>query len=316
MAAAQLSIAPRIRNAILKILADDGLSADWLVWELGKRKGFSSLEELLEFVGERYGDGVPEDITERLYGALQASRAEGEPAVRMDGSTDLRRVAHPVLLVLPDDMFASAVELGRDTVAAHGMAVGPIQFDRRRRAFEARVSELLLTNGTPYHFKAERLVPSVSPIAVGAAIEPAVDVLSDPRLDDAHHHFVEALRRLQEPDPDEAVDEARQAVESAMLALLDAKGILKPSKHQPQDLFNALVPDAVSRDAEELVLATARFRGRTRAGHAGRPPVKLHEAEAAVASAAGSRYRNARPRSRRSAGAGECFCSRRRSRLA
>ena len=73
-----------------------------------------------------------------------------------------------------------------------------------------------------------------------ATVQPALDVLDDPRLANARTHLVEAQQRLQEHDPDEAVDEARMAVEYGMLALLDATGTPRPAKHQPQDLFNAL----------------------------------------------------------------------------
>jgi HEPN domain-containing protein len=137
------------------------------------------------------------------------------------------------------------------------------------------------------------LVPSISPTASAASIQPAVDDLNDSRLAQAQGHFGEALRRLEEPDTDEAVDEARQATEAAMLAVLNATGIAIPDRRQPDELFNALAPNdpddrrAMSRDAMELVLAAARFRGRTRsAGHSGGPAVTLDEARAVVASAA------------------------------
>ena len=122
-------------------------------------------------------------------------------------------------------------------------------------------------------------------------LQPALDVLDDPRLASARTHLVEAERRLREQDPDEAVDEARMAVEYGMLALLDATNRPRPAKHQPNDLFNALADSSpgrpvLSHDAQELVLGAARFRGRTTAGHAGTAPVEQGEAEATVGSAA------------------------------
>jgi HEPN domain-containing protein len=121
-----------------------------------------------------------------------------------------------------------------------------------------------------------------------------MDVLDDSRLSQARDHFMEAQRRLEQSDADEAVDEARMAVEYAMLALLDATSIPRPERNQPNQLFDTLAPRdpssprAMSRDAEELVLAAPRFRGRTSAGHAGGAPVSAREAEAAVAAAAGA----------------------------
>jgi hypothetical protein len=126
----------------------------------------------------------------------------------------------------------------------------------------------------------------MSPSVSAVSVQPAVDVLNNPLLEDARHHFTEALRRLGEPGLEEAVDESRQAVEAGMLAVLDARGIERPAKRQPQTLFDALVAAGMPDNAQELVLAAPRFRGRTRAGHAGGPAVSLDEAQASIAAAA------------------------------
>ena len=156
--------------------------------------------------------------------------------------------------------------------------------------YQPRVSELFLANGVPYEFNDEgQLVPSGSATAYIASVEPAIDVLNNPRLATAREHLIEAERRLRELDPEEAVDEGRQAVEAAMLALLAAHNVTIPSVRQAQQLFDALVnAGTLPRDGENIVHATPRFRNRTRAGHAVGAPVTVGEVEAAVAATAAS----------------------------
>lgn len=283
---ALFDIAPRIRRAVLNILQDAAVRRTDLVWELGKKRGFSNLGELVDYVDERYDGDAAEHLVRRLHEMLSSSTAEHIVASLMQRSRGLDEVADEALAVIPDDLFVMAVELGEDMAETRSFEPGGvIDF---RESFEQAVTELFTSNGVPYHFDEDLLVPSLSPSVSAASVHPAVDALDDPRLADARRHFLEATRRLQEPDPDEAVDEARQAIEAAMVGVLDAHGVARPARHQANELFNALVPKVMSSDAQELVLGVVRFRGRTRAGHAGQPAVTLDEAQAAVASAAGS----------------------------
>lgn len=159
-------------------------------------------------------------------------------------------------------MFIFAVELGEPLAAARRIPTTRTAPGILR--FQADVAELFLTNGVPYEFDQQgRLRPSMSPSVSTVSVQPAVDVLNNPLLEDARYHSTEALRRLREPDPEEAVDEARQAVEAGMLAVLDARGIERPARRQPQTLFDALVaagmPDtAQDTPAEQPSLRTRR----------------------------------------------------------
>jgi HEPN domain-containing protein len=229
---------------------------------------------------------VAKDVADRSSAALdEAMEGESVPALTAR-TTSLHVVAGELLGAVPDDLFIAAIEVGEEMAVAYAFeAGGIIDFHER---FERTVTDLFVTSGVPYEFEDGQLVPTMSPAVSTTSVAPAVDVLEDSRLTEVRAHYVEALRRLQEPDPDEAVDEARHAVEAALLAVLDARGIARPDKHQANDLFNVLVSNGLERDAEELVLAVPRFRGRTRAGHAGRPPVTLDEAQAAVAAAGGA----------------------------
>jgi HEPN domain-containing protein len=283
---AQFAIPVRIRGAVLNVLDDGGVRRSAIIWELGKRCGFTNLGELLDFIVDRYGEDAAEEVANRGFQFLSESVEEYALRALMQRSTALSEVANELLGAIPDDMFVTAFELGAGAAAGRAFdARGDTDY---RNTVEAAIAEMFAANGVPYQFEEGQLMPTLSPTASAAAVQPAVDVLDDPRLADARAHYLEALRRLQEPDPDEAVDEARQAVEEALLALIDAHGVPRPERHQANNLFLSLVPNVISNAAQELVLATPRFRNQTRAGHAGQPRVTLGEAQAAVASAAGS----------------------------
>ena len=280
---ALFAIRPRVRRAVVDVLASLHVDCKRIVQELGSRRGFATVGELFEFLGDLYG------LTQEQCDAGYLAPS-GTPAGRSSNVAvrrDLAVTSNPesVLVAIPDGLFIDAIQFGVEQAAQDGPKFGR-SAERVRETFQARVGELFLANGTPYRFEAGELVASMSPSASAASIQPSMDALDDPRLTDARVHFREALRRLEEPDPDEAVDEARMAVEAALFAVLDVTPTApEPSRRQPQQLFDALA-EVIGREAEELVLATPRFRGRTSAGHSGGTPVTLREAQAAVAGAA------------------------------
>jgi hypothetical protein len=285
------AIPPRVRRAILDLLDGWGASPQTTVAEIGKHRGFATIGDLSAYLDETYGGEAWAHFGGTLMQFVHELTPEGAPRPDTNAAAALSTVANPALLGLPDDLFLFAAELGRGHVAGfHADLSGGI--DPTYHEYQARLSELFLANGIPYELDDEgHFVPSGSPTVFATSVGPAMDALDEPRLATARMHLIEAQRRLQEPDQEEAVDEARQAVEAAMIAVLDACGIPVPEKRQPDELFNALAPKdpdqprAMSRDALELVLATPRFRGRTAAGHAGGPAVTLGEAQAAVAAA-------------------------------
>ena len=290
MPEAAFAIPSRVRRSILDLLGDWGVRPAGVVTELGQRRGFNTLPDLLGYIDDVYGREARTRVANSVTGVMRESSPQWLPPAA--GPVRLTDVAAAALVGMPDDLFLFAVELGRELVGRAGADLSG-GIDQTYHEFQARVIELFVSNGVPYELDdAGQFVPSASPTVSVAAVEPAMDVLHDPRLTDAREHLIEAQRRLREPDPEEAVDEARQGVEAAMLAVLDAHGLPRPGTRTPDNLFNALAPSdesapqAMPRDAQELVLATPRFRGRTRAGHAGGAPVTLREAEAAVAAAA------------------------------
>jgi hypothetical protein len=283
-------IPKRVRRGALKIVGRWSATPEDIMSGLEARVGFETIGELIEALDDRIGDGAAEEFEQRMLSLPTPSSGLGACAVRSGVSVRrdvaAAKLAERVLLALPDEMFSTALEGALDIVSAR--AFESMRSDEAHRDVYNSITTLFSENGVPYAFDGNaRLAPTGSATMVAATLQPSLDVLADPRLADSRSHLLEAQRRLQEPDPDEAVDEARMAVEYGLLALLDASGSPRPTKHQPNDLFHALVTaQIVSRDAEELVLSVARFRGRTAAGHAGNTRVQLGEAEAAVGAAA------------------------------
>lgn len=285
----------RVRRGALKVVERWHASPQDLVRFLETKVGFHTVGELVEALDARLGDGAGSQFHGRLAAAIARPQSSGMQRVgittsSVPGSTEVASVAESALVALPDQLFNMALEGGCDIAAAHAFEL------QRSEEADAEVhhgiSRLFLDNGVPYDFDDDgRLVPTGSAAMSALTLQPALDVLDDPRLASARTHLVEAQRRPREHDPDEAVDESRMAVEYGMLALLDATSTPRPARHQPNELFNALIAPAQGqpvlwRHAEELVLASARFRGRTTAGHAGTAPVEQHEAEAVVGAAA------------------------------
>jgi hypothetical protein len=259
---ASFIIPGRIRLAITKAL-EPHPPLGGMLDHLRMQYGFHDLDGLPEAMATT-GEATALEMRKRITYARAglplddtADLASGRPSEDVLGKL--------ALLAVPDSAFVSAVDYGLDVYTGYcfdyGMSTEPAQ------ALRHRIGVLLARNGLPYAFDGNgRLSPTGSQTMGDATLRRAYDVLDDPRLADARTHLAEAVQRLNEPDEPEAVDEARMAVEAGLLAVLDAHGLQRPAKRQPQDLFNALEAAGVlTRDAEELILATPRFRGRTAA---------------------------------------------------
>ena len=294
MPGALFAIPPRVRRSILDLLSGWGARPAAVIAELGQRRGFSTLPDLLGYIDDVYGREARVRVANTVTRSVRESSSAERLSSAVSRSVQLTDVATAALVAIPDDAFLFAGELGCE-LAARGGADLSGGIDQTFYEFGHRVTELFTANGIPYELDEQgQFLPRGSLTVSVAAVEPAMDVLDDARLAIARVHLIEAQRRLREPDPEEAVDEARQAVEAAMLGVLDAHNIPRPHTRTPDQLYKALTlpypsaPPAMSRDAIELVLASPRFRGRTAAGHAGGAQVSLKEAEAAVAAAAAS----------------------------
>jgi hypothetical protein len=295
--AAPYLIPTRVRRGALRIVGNWQAKPEALIRDLETRVGFRTVGDFVEALDERIGPGAGSEFYRRLVaevtGPTSSMQAEyGLTTSSVPHATELASLKEAALLAMPDQLFTAALDAGFDIASAYAFEL--FRSEEAQRDIHDGIAQLFVGNGIPYAFdETGRLTPTGSATMTAATVQPALDVLGDPRLANARTHLVEAQQRLQEHDPDEAVDEARMAVEYGMLALLDATGTPRPAKHQPQDLFDALAapgqgPPVLSRAAEELVLSAPRFRGRTTAGHAGSPAVVQGEAEAVVGAAAAS----------------------------
>jgi HEPN domain-containing protein len=305
MSRASYTIPARVRRGALKIVEVWGVRPRYLVDDLGTRIGFHTLQELLDAASERLGPDAGRECARRLSALWTAenpgrlpntptlSRARVPTAPPLPLEAEAGTLSEAVLLSVPDQWFAIALERGCEF--ASGNAFDLHRSQEAQTHVHNGITTLFIENGVPYEFGENgHLVPVGSATTSEFAIQPALDVLEDERFADARSHLIEAQKRLRESDPDEAVDEARMAVEHGMLAVIDATGTPRPARRQANELFDALAnrdnaqPVFANRHAEELILAVPRFRGRTSAGHAGGPAIELGEAEAVVAGAAAS----------------------------
>jgi HEPN domain-containing protein len=275
------SIPARVRRALVDAIRPY-LSSDDLV-------------DLIEALRTSHGDQAAEKVARAVAENLSVLDREGQQYYsegvrlayeeqRRELLSNARNFAEEVLATVPDDWFARVVLAGRDAAIEAGFeALNP---SGAAEGFDSTVEGLLQRNGVPYRIEGTELVRIGDPTVATQAIQPALAVIDDPRLQDARRHFEGALADLRRGDPEDAVDEARQAIEAVLLAYIADRNHELPSRHQPDALFEAAVSAGLPREAQELVLGAARYRGRTRAGHAGRPPVPQGDAEAVIGSAA------------------------------
>lgn len=190
-----------------------------------------------------------------------------------------------MVTTMPDEWFAEGLSIAHIQAAGYDVA-GMVE---PHAEYEAAIDHLFSNNGVPFVWDEGVLRRSGDAVVTQASVQPAISVLDDPRLAEARKDFRLALADMREGDHNGAVDNARQAIEATMLALIEATNTARPRKNQAQDLFNSLRDAKVLDSAvEHLVLGETRLRNKTKAGHAGKRDVESTETEAAIASAAAS----------------------------
>ena len=232
--AASYLIPTRVRRGSLRVVGSWDATPETLVGELEKTVGFRSVAELIEALDERMGAGAGGEFHRRLAAQVASPSSTrqaqgGFTTSSVPVSTEVASLAEAALLALPDQLFIAALDAAGDIAAAYAFELH--RNEEARRDVYNGITHLFVDNGVPYGFDDNgRLAPTGSAAMSGATLQSALDVLADPRLVNARTHLVEAQRRLREQDPDEAVDEARTAVEYGMLALLDGTGTPRPSR--------------------------------------------------------------------------------------
>ena len=94
-------------------------------------------------------------------------------------------------------------------------------------------------------------------------VAPALAALSDPRLAGARSEFEDALTKLgagRPKDVEDAIEESRKAVESAMKVLIDEHNLGRTGKEPTERLINALIAGGVVEpQTSDLLRAAARI---------------------------------------------------------
>jgi hypothetical protein len=189
---------------------------------------------------------------------------------------------------MPDADFAIALEGGLSIVietaeVSEGVwpqdYVGPVR-EHVNTMFERRA--------VPYRVDDEARVGYFGDPSIRALVhEPALRALADPRLAGARAEFEDALTKLgvgRAKDREDAIEESRKAVESAMKALLAAHGETGHEGKASWRLIEAL-RDAgiVEAQADQLLMAAARVANATASHGSGSQPRDVpHELAVAV----------------------------------
>jgi HEPN domain-containing protein len=146
--------------------------------------------------------------------------------------------------------------------------------------------------GVPYRVDDDaRVTYFGDPSSRTLLLEPALDALRDPRMAGARAEFEDALIKLgvgRSKDREDAIEESRKAVESAMKATLQAHGEEGPSRKTTWPLVEAL-RDAgiVEAETDNLSTAAARIANAGASHGAGTEPRDVpHELAAAAVCAA------------------------------
>jgi hypothetical protein len=292
--ASTMSIPPRVRRAALSVVGDWTAKPEGIVSELGQHHGFTTVGELEAVIGERFGLAEVAAFWD-LFTAADDRRASRERERAPKEGKDVRgydaqAFAEMVLLSVPDQWFAEALDIGHDHATAYAFDLN--RYQEASAGIHARIEEMFTANGVPYGYSEEdgRLTFQGDPTLVAVAVQPALSLLDTPSMEDAKRRLLDAMGKAKAGRPDDAIDAARKSVEEGLLTLIAAaENIEVPKKRQANEEFNVLVNGGVlPRYAEELVLSAPRFRGRTDAGHAGGPAVSAEDAEAVIAAAAAS----------------------------
>lgn len=155
-----------------------------------------------------------------------------------------------VLQVIPLEEFLTAIELA---VAATGP---PRRSAVRGRATNGPgsdavewlvyVDRALSKTGSPYRLDQTGFAFAWAgdPEVQALTTRPALEAFEHPRLVGARAEFAAALTHRRHGDPkslEDAIDEAAKAVESALKAVLDSRGVARPSRQSVDALWLAAV---------------------------------------------------------------------------
>jgi hypothetical protein len=264
-----------LRGGLLSWIKQTGQASSDVVWWLfAQHEGCGTIDDYIAALSDRFGPGAGEAIEARMEERWRVMMAQSPDAAMSPPDVQHRvksgRVrTHLVLLAMPDPDFRVALEYALAEAAAdldaRASAVSP--FDSVGMVMEY-VNSLFEKRGVPYrldrdvklHFQGDSTVREL-------VIAPALAALSDPRLAGARSEFEDALTKLgagRPKDVEDAIEESRKAVESAMKVLIDAHDLQRAERDTTEALIKILVAGdgvggVVEPQTSDLLRAVARI---------------------------------------------------------
>jgi hypothetical protein len=257
-----------VRGAILSYLSQRaGVRPEKIWWRFAQAEGYGDIEGFLERCGQRDGADAERAVRARMVEGwrplvAQTPRArDAQPASLANLQAEQR--PRLVLIAMPDADFASALRCGVAEAAKQveaefmGMAWSPALeiYEHLNRLFNRR--------GVPYRFTDDGLVFKGDQSLNDLTVVPALYVLADERLAGARAEFEDAVTKLRVGGPkdlEDAIEESRKAVESALKVLIDETPRLqRPRQETTDDLVGMLVTGkVVEKQTRDLLTAVAR----------------------------------------------------------
>ena len=258
-----------LRGGLLSYIAQTGKTkAESIWWRFAQHEGYGTIDDYLTACDRRFGEGAADTTRERMEAAWDRFVAQ-TPSAQAGSPEAVRRVKEIglrprlVLLAMPDADFRVALEHGL-LLAVRGMS--RVGFGMRDVVGEVavHVNTLFEKRGVPYRLDRElQLNFHGDPGERELVIAPALAALADPRLAGARSEFEDALTKLgagRPKDVEDAIEESRKAVESAMKVLIDAHGLPRTGKEPTEPLIMALVNgNVVESQTSDLLRAAARI---------------------------------------------------------
>lgn len=288
-----------VRGALVRYFKDKSAKPDAIWSRYAQEQGYGTLADYMRDCDRRFGPGAGDALRARMSAEWQelVSAVPRAQAATPQSVANVELSQRPYLWfrAMPDADFVVALEcalaLARNHLALHDLGMPPT--DIRGHLVE-HVNGLFARRAVPYRvdYESFRVVADDDAGPVEVALRPALAALEDARLLSARSEFEDALaksRSVRPKDLEDAVEESRKAVESAMKVVLQARGVTLSGKETTWPLHNALVANGVlPQHTDQIITAAARLANADASHGAGTEvrDVRPYIARAAVAAAA------------------------------
>jgi hypothetical protein len=229
-----------VRRAIVGWFGDQNVDMGDVRRKWFQRNGYGDVSDVVEDVRHRWDD---------VSGDVLFLSVEREPSVARWESDEqwLEAATKIVPLHVPEPLYLDYLELAIEAYANDREFVPVEAFVGFRDPYEEPVrylNDLFAVRRIDYRFDERgRAEWHGDEGAYHEVLRPALDVLDDPRLGTSRREFgdaLDAVRRGDRVGVKNAIRDASNAVESAMKALLDARGVPRPERETADPLWDAL----------------------------------------------------------------------------